>query len=63
MGVSISRADMNLALDHLAAQSADELLLDDPDLLLAEEDGNAVLDIPWDKTRDDVAAQPWPRAA
>jgi hypothetical protein len=54
---------MNLALNHLAAQSADELLLDDPDLLLAEEDGNSALDIPWDKTRDDVAAQPWPRAA
>ena len=54
---------MNLALDHLAAPSADELLLDDSDLLLAEEDGNAVLDIPWDQTRDEAAARPWPRAA
>jgi hypothetical protein len=51
---------MNFALDHLAASAADELLLDDPDLLLAEEDGNFTADIRWDIARTDLAAKGWP---
>ena len=51
---------MSLALDHLAAAAADELLLDESDLLLAEEDGNAVLDIRWETMRGGDAARAWP---
>ena len=51
---------MNLALDHLAASAADELLLDDSDLLLLDEDGNATPDIRWETARTDLAARGWP---
>ena len=54
---------MNLALDHLAALAADEFLLDDTDLLLAEEDGDDIEDICWENARPPIAAYGWPRDA
>lgn len=51
---------MNLALDHLAAIAADEFLLDDPELLLAGEDGNVIEDIRWENARTPFAAQDRP---
>ena len=39
---------MEIAYDHLSALAADELLYDDPDLLLVEEEGHA--NIAWGDT-------------
>ena len=38
---------MNLAYDHLTALAADELLLDDPELLLAEAE-DCITEIRWE---------------
>jgi hypothetical protein len=51
---------MNLSLDHLAAVAADEFLLDDPDLLLAEEADTSMVDICWENAWTPFAAQVWP---
>ena len=50
---------MNIALDQLAAVAADEFLLDDTELLLAEEEGNFA-DICWENARASFAARALP---
>jgi hypothetical protein len=54
---------MNLALDQLAALAADEFLLDDLELLPAEEEGNDFEDICWENARTPFAACGWPLAS
>lgn len=55
---------MHFALDHLAALAADEFLLDDTDLLLAEADGTDIEDICWESVQAPNAAYRWrPREA
>ena len=54
---------MHLALDHLAAAAADEFLLDETDLLLAEGDGNDIADIRWETAPPPFPAGGRPRDA
>jgi hypothetical protein len=53
---------MNVTLDQLAAFAADEFLLDDTGLLLAEEEGNELEDIRWENARTALAARAEPLA-
>jgi hypothetical protein len=53
---------MNVTLDQLAAFAADEFLLDDTGLLLAEEEGNELEDIRWENARTALAARGEPLA-
>ena len=54
--VSAFGAIMNFAHDPLAATAADELLLENPDLLLFEEEGHAIDDIRWESAPTPQAA-------